>query len=134
MKTKIQRKEMSHSNVARDHIQKLWTKSFQESHHVLLDRSPEGQESTVGTPHNTQTLPACKQVDWTGARVQINNRSLQSLRKISVQQVLNSWQQQVLLRKKNRQQLEEILQLKNPEALLKTGQASTMQLSKNIEK
>lgn len=59
---------------------------------------------------------------WIRAKVQINS-SVHSLRKITVQQELNSWQQQVLLRKKNRQLLEQILQLKNPEALLKARQA-----------
>lgn len=87
----------------------------------------------MGTLLSTQTLPACKEGDWTRARVQINNSSLQSLRKISVQQELNSWQQQLLLRKKNRQQLEQVLQLENTEALLKARQAYIRQQCQNID-
>lgn len=118
-------------------------RSFQESlkpslvkdrKKICLDWSLEGQQSIVGTLLNTQTLPACKEGDWTRARVQINNSSLQSLRKISVQQELNSWQQQLLLRKKNRQQLEQVLQLENTEALLKARQAHIRQQCQNIDK
>lgn len=122
---------------ARAYIQKLWTKICQNSvklnpvtdikhpHHPTppsKERLDE-QESIVGTLLNAQTLPACEEDDWTTAKVQINNSSLHSLRKISVQCELNFWQQQILLRKKNRRLLEQILQLKNPEALLKARQA-----------
>lgn len=55
-----------------------------------LDQSLDGQESIVGTLRNTQILPAHKEEDWTKAKVQINNSSLQSLRKISLQRELNS--------------------------------------------
>lgn len=88
----------------------------------------------------TQILQACREEDWTRAKVQINSSSLQSLRKISVEQELNSWQQQVLLRKKNRQLLEQISQLKplkhsgKPDRQTSACSSITRQRSKTISK